>query len=260
VLPADNDYTRFSVNGNLRQLPWGTTLAGRYTYSKLKNDVEMPLTMLAANNTFPTTNPSETNFHGNVKDETASLSLTSHPTTALDTRLYWNWFDRKNHSTDIVFSPSSTSGLHCSGAPCEPELFSVESTTRASKATIASIGQNRISAGIDYTKAERERIDFVSNKDWKYFLQWKANAFDSVDARLKYQYLQRRSDYVASSGIDAYVRRFDLANVDQNPGEACGRFFARTAARSSARRRSTSTTTTRTRSSAVPRISGRSST
>ena len=48
VLPADNDYTRCSVNGNLRQLPWGTTLAGRYTYSKLKNDVEMPLTMLAA--------------------------------------------------------------------------------------------------------------------------------------------------------------------------------------------------------------------
>src|SRR4029079_11481762 len=76
--------------------------------------------------------------------------------------------------------------------------------------------QNRLSAGVDYVNAERERIDFVENTDWKYFLQWKNSSFDVLDARLKYQYLQRRSDYVASTGIDSYVRRFDLANVDQN--------------------------------------------
>src|SRR5262249_21764449 len=99
------------------------------------------------------------------------------------------------------------------------ELFELRKNDLGAEADYRLNAQNRLQGGIDYTKADRHRVDFVSNKDWKYFLQWKSNSvFDVLDARLKYQYLQRRSDFVPGppGSIDFYVRRFDLANVDQN--------------------------------------------
>ena len=50
MLPPDNELTRLGVNGNLRQLPLDSTLAGRFTYSKLTNDTVMPPTMFGPNN------------------------------------------------------------------------------------------------------------------------------------------------------------------------------------------------------------------
>src|SRR5262249_60137031 len=72
-------------------------------------------------------------------------------------------------------------------------------------------------AGYDYTHVNRNRVDFDETTDDRLFLQWKGN-YDFADMRVRYQYLQRRSHYTGESAdpIDAFVRRFDLANVNQH--------------------------------------------
>jgi MtrB/PioB family decaheme-associated outer membrane protein len=238
ILPPDNELTRFSVNGNLRQLPGASTLAGRVTYGKLTNDVLMQQTMLSTGGTNPATNPSSPSFHGEYKDTTASLSLTSHPMNALDTRVYWNYAKRDNDSTRMEFTPAQGSGLLAGGGtvftnctngsatvpatPCEPEFFHYKKNNLGIEGGYRANRANKLSAGFDYYDVDRERVDFHSNKDKKIFVEWKNSSLDTLTSRLKYQYLQRRSEFspsaavLASNPIDAFVRRFDLANVDQN--------------------------------------------
>ena len=217
VLPPDNDLTRLGINGNLRLLPLGSTAAARVTYSKLSNDVSVLPTVLSTGNTNPATASSSPTFHGEHINKTASLSLTSHPIANLDTRLYWNWASMDNKSTALRFTPTAASGLQCTGAPCVPELFHFRKNNFGAEAAYRLSAQNKLSGGVDYHDMKRERVDFHSNEDWKYYAEWKNSSLDTLDARVKYQYMQRRSDFVGSTtGIDSFVRRFDLASVNQD--------------------------------------------
>jgi MtrB/PioB family decaheme-associated outer membrane protein len=234
ILPPDNELNRISMNGNLRRLPGGSTLAARLTYSKLTNDVLMQPTMLSTGGLFRATNPSSPSFQGNLKNTTASLSLSSHPLKKLDTRVYYNYAKEDNDSTRIQFSPAAGTGLtggssnplaNCNSTatnPCVPEFFHYKKQNVGVEAGYRLTRANKFSAGFDYYDMERERIDFHSNVDRKIFIEWKNASFDTLTSRIKYQYMTRRSVYVANEAavaanpIDAFVRRFDLANVDQN--------------------------------------------
>lgn len=224
VLPADNELWRISANGNIRKLPGDSTLAGRLTYSKLTNDVAVQPTMLAAGSTNPSTASSSPLFHGEIKRTTLGVSFSSHPLPPLDTRVYYNYAKEDNDSTHIIFNPAAGTGLQCSGGPCEPEPFAYKKHNVGVEAGYRINRENKLSGGVDYYKVERERIDFTENKDWKLFAEWKNSSLDMLTARLKYQYLDRRSTYVlgptsaavVANPTEFYVRRFDLANVDQN--------------------------------------------
>jgi MtrB/PioB family decaheme-associated outer membrane protein len=241
ILPPDNEMLRISANGNVRKLPWDSTLAGRFTYSKLTNDVPVLSAMLGPNtavlpNTLPgvgsrpLTGASSPLFQGEIRKTTLGLSFSSHPMPALDTRVYWNWAEEKNHSTHLTFDPvaiatNSTGGsLACSGAACTPEPFGYKKHNLGVEAGYRVNRQNKLSGGIDWYDVERERIDFTENTDRKFFVEWKNSSLDELTGRLKYQYLTRRSTYVLGptspivilNPIELYVRRFDLANVDQN--------------------------------------------
>ena len=234
ILPPDNELNRISLNGNLRRLPGASTLAARVTYSRLTNDVLMQQTMLSTGGVFRATNPSSPSFHGNLKNTTVALSLSSHPLDNLDTRVYYNYAKEDNDSTRMQFSPAAGSGLtggsanplaNCNSTatnPCVPELFHYKKHNAGIEAGYRLTRANKLSAGFDYYDVDRERIDFHSNNDKKIFVEWKNSSLDAVTGRLKYQYMTRRSQYtaneaaVAANPIDAFVRRFDLANVDQN--------------------------------------------
>jgi MtrB/PioB family decaheme-associated outer membrane protein len=234
ILPPDNELNRISLNGNLRRLPGASTLAGRVTYSRLTNDVLMQQTMLSTGGVFRATNPSSPNFQGNLKNTTVSLSLSSHPLDNLDTRVYYNYAKEDNDSTRIQFSPAAGTGLtggssnplaNCNSTatnPCVPEFFHYKKHNIGVEGGYRVNRGNKLSAGLDYYDMERERIDFHGNEDTKIFVEWKNSSLDVLTSRIKYQYMTRRSEYsanaaaVAANPIDAYVRRFDLANVDQN--------------------------------------------
>jgi hypothetical protein len=84
---------------------------------------------------------------------------------------------------------------------------------------------NKLSGGWDYSDTSRERIDFEETQENKLYAEWKNTSFDSLSTRIKYQYLQRRSEFGygsvnpaanANNFFNYNIRRFDLNDVDQN--------------------------------------------
>ena len=217
-LPPDNDMWRLSANGNLRQLPGHSTLAGRLTYSKLESDASIPAANLWGNTGAAGV------FNGKMEKMTASVSLNSNPMDKVDTKLYVNWVDDKNKSTQVTFVPTgSLSGCILSGTTCAPELFAYKKNNLGIEAGYRLNRENRLRGGYDYVDIERERIDFIANKDNTLFVEWKNSSFENVTGRLKYQHLSRRSDYqqpsaaaIAGNPLEPFIRRYDLANREQN--------------------------------------------
>jgi MtrB/PioB family decaheme-associated outer membrane protein len=234
VLPPDNKLTRLSVNGNLRQLFWDSTLAGRLVFTNLSNDVTMQQNMLSTGNTNPATNPSAATFQGDIKRTNLSLSLSSRPTKALDTRAYLDYAKEENDSTHMSFAPAAGTGLtggssnplsNCNSTatnPCEPELFHYTKSKVGVEAGYRLTRANRFSGGLEYADIERERADFQETREHRFFAQWKNSSFDWLTGRVKYQHLSRSSHFdphvavLAANPMDLYVRRFDIASVDQN--------------------------------------------
>jgi MtrB/PioB family decaheme-associated outer membrane protein len=229
VLPADNEFWRIGANATWKKLPYESTLAARFTYGKVTSDVSVLPTTLAGNTavtpnlpanngSFPSTGASSPLFSGEVVTKTTSLSLTSRPDPKADTRVYWNWSEKENQSTRLTFTPTAASGLDCSG-PCLPEHFSYRKNNFGLEGSYRVNPENKLTAGYDYLFTWRERVDFDETKDNKFYAEWKNSSLDTLTGRIKYQYLDRNSNYVGSTSptvIDSFVRRYDLANVSQN--------------------------------------------
>jgi hypothetical protein len=84
---------------------------------------------------------------------------------------------------------------------------------------------NRLSAGYDYLDINRDRFDSEKTRENRVFVQWSNTSFASLTARLKYQFLHRRSDFLTdNAGFDAnspfylerFNRSFDVANLNQH--------------------------------------------
>lgn len=223
-LPPDNEYTKLSANGAWKQLPMGSTLAGRLTYSKTTSAFDIAGTALNTGGVFGATNPSQPQFNGDIRHTTASLSLHANPTRQIDTRLYWNWFDKDNRSPHITFTTPPT-GLNCGGLSCVTETLSYRKNNLGLDAGYRLNAQNRIVAGLDFVNLHRDRVDFDETKDRRLSLEYRNTTFDWMSARLKYQFLERRSHFLegnAGTGpadpefLNRFVARFDASNVDQN--------------------------------------------
>ena len=231
LLPPSNDMTKIAANGVLKQLPMSSTLAARYTYSKVTNSFTVQTAALnGTGGGITTAAATPATFNGNVKYETVSLSLSSSPTRALDTKAYFNWNKKDNNSTPIAYAagvfagPGAQAQVIAARAADEHNNsyrktnFGLDLGYRISK-------QNKLSGGYDWLETKRDRADYDKSKDQKVFAQLKNSALANLDVRLKYQYLQRRSDFkepfVAptdpSNGYFLYaVRRYDVSSFDQN--------------------------------------------
>ncbi|HEX2334054.1 MAG TPA: MtrB/PioB family decaheme-associated outer membrane protein [Burkholderiales bacterium] len=223
VLPPENNLVRLAVNGNLRQLPLDSTLAGRFTYSKLTNEVAMLPSMLSTGGVNAPTNPSSSQFDGELEKMTLGLAFNSRPTQALDTKLYYNWFKEDNSSTHMSFVPGTgLTGGTCTAANCSNHLFEYEKHQVGAEAGYRLTRANKLTGGLDYTDIDRERADFNNNEELRAFVEWKNSSFDWMTSRIKYQYMERSGDFnpdiatLTQNPMDLFVRRFDVANVDQN--------------------------------------------
>ena len=224
TLPPDNDLWKISANGALRTLPWGSTLAGRVTYSELTNNVGTLQAMLsgtAAAASYVATNPSDSNFNGKIKNTTVTLSLTSTPMQGLDTRLYYYYYDKKNDSNQITFN---SPGLGCPPPGCQTELFSYTKNNGGAEAGYRFNAANRLTGVIDYLYMTQNRPDYPNTTQWTYGVEWRNNSLEWLGSRLGVSYIQRRSDFAEGSAgptandppfLDRYIARFDLSNVDQ---------------------------------------------
>jgi hypothetical protein len=234
----NNDYVRLGVNGMLRQLPLNSTLSGRVTYDRNTDRVDMIDEVLNTSGSaaLTATNPSSPTFHGKVENVTSHISYESEPIRHLDTRVYYHLYWRRNSSTEIEFEvPLTTAGLVCSApsdtssatlsVACISERYRYTKHNPGVEAGYRFTHGNRVSAGFDYLHTTRNRFDADRTMDKKVFVQWSNTSFDLVTWRFKYQYLQRRSDFLTNNaGFDAnslfylerFNRSFDVANLNQH--------------------------------------------
>ena len=234
TLPIDNDYIRLGVNGALKQLPLGSTLAGRVTYSTTRSDLAIQTNALNTGGVYNATNPNVPNFTGEVAHTTASLSLHSNPSKAIDTRIYANYFKKENDSTHVDFTALAT-GLTCGrivqGATvldpgdCATETLSYRKSNFGIDAGFRVTPNNRLVFGVEYMDLRRDRIDYDETEDYKGSVEYRNTSFDMLTARLKYQYLKRDSHFLEGNAgtsssdpeyLNRYIARFDAANMDQN--------------------------------------------
>jgi len=232
----NNDYTRISASGMLRNLPLDSILSGRVTYDRITDDAEMVSEVLntSGSSVLTPTNPSSPIFEGKVENVTAQVSFTSTLARNLDTRAYYNYYRRHNTSTDIVFDVT-TAGLVCFEAgttspanvnvPCTGERYGYTKNNAGFETEYRASGGNRISAGLDYLDINRDRFDSAETGESKVFVQWSNNLLESLTARFKYQYMWRRSEFLTdNAGYDAnspfylerFNRSFDVANLNQH--------------------------------------------
>jgi hypothetical protein len=236
TLAPGNHYARVSGNGMMRQLPWNSTLSARFTYDKSSDSQDMIDAVLntTGSNVLSATDPGSQVFHGDVEDATGHVSWASLPTRRLDTRAYYNYYKRSNDSTDISFQ-TMESGLVCSApsptsstnlnVPCEGERYSYTKQNPGVETGYRLTPGNRFSANFDYLDTHRNRFDSNATRDKKTFVQWSNTSLDTLTVRIKYQYLQRRSDFqINNIGFDPndpfylerFSRSFDVANLDQH--------------------------------------------
>ena len=222
-LAPESDYLKFSVNGVLRQLPLNSTLAARISHAKTTSDFAVQTTALNTGGVFAPTNPDHVTFDGDVVHRTASLSLHSSPTRAIDTRLYWNRIEKENDSSHITFN-ALPAGLQCGGPVCTTHLFSYDKDNLGAEFGYRFNPNHRIIAGYDFVNLERDRIDFDESKDHRFSLEYRTTAAD-VGLRLKGQHLRRRSNFLeGNAGVSAndplflnrFIARYDASDLDQN--------------------------------------------
>lgn len=217
--PPDNDLTKISGNVAFKKLPMDSTLAGRFTYSKLTNSFPVLNTYLGTGGSAALTvaGASPATFNGEHKNKSAALSLTSNPMKQLDTRVYWNYYDRDNNSTPIVYTAQGI-GPH--------ELLSYRKNNLGVDLGYRINAQNKLSGGLDWTKTTREeRVDYDETKDTKVYAQLKNTSLDILGVRVKYQYTERRSNFIepfvaptdtSNDYLNWALRRFDVSSFNQD--------------------------------------------
>jgi hypothetical protein len=243
TLPSDNKMEKFALTGVLRQLPMNSTLSGRFNYNKQTNSLPVWQTQLVAQSTTvggvttttgaaPAGVASTNNFNGDVKSTSAALALTSSLTKELDSKVFWNWYERQNRSTRITYyqqtlaSNGTVNGItqfippYGYGLDYKKNNLGFDLSYRLAQA-------QKLLGGFDYTKTERNRDDFTNTKDDRFWIEYRNSMLDNLTGRAKYQYLKRRSDNVATEDpalhpdndtalVEHVFARFDVANVDQN--------------------------------------------
>jgi MtrB/PioB family decaheme-associated outer membrane protein len=254
LLPPDNDLTKLSLNGTLRQLPVNSTLAARLTWSILTNSfgVTSGGLMPTSNASPPTavgtlvTGPSFNTFEGEHETKSASLSLASAWGAGVDTKIYYNYYHTKNKSTLIEYalgglgtdaancpSPSfpstSTANRFCIG-PYPNSLFFYKKQDYGIDAGWRINRGNKVSGGVNLLEIDREREDAEKTKEDKIWLEYKNSMLEDLSGRIKVQRLERRSDLNAafppgtspfSTGntpaqVAYYFRAYDVSNADQD--------------------------------------------
>ena len=225
TLPPDNHYQRVAANATFRGWPWQSTLAARYTWSQGKSDADIPATALNSTTSpfFGATLANVNHFNGKIENQTFDISLASHPTAMVDTRIYYKYYKRNNDSTDVIFP--ATSNVACAGGPCENDLFHFTKNNFGFDAYWRFLPNNRLGGGYDYLHTDQNRIDYNKVRENKLFVEWKNTALPNLSARVKYTYLERRSDYLlGDSGVDAndaaflarFTSAFDSSDLNRN--------------------------------------------
>jgi hypothetical protein len=202
-----------------------SVLALKASIAKMESDIPLLDKVWAGNNgptfgggapiyTYTTLGLNQSNFEGDVTTTKTSLALSSKPTKKLSSKVYYDFYDKDNDSSHIVYTSLVT------GEEYENHLFEYEKHRAGIDLSYKLTTKNKLSGGYEFKTVDREREDFESTTDNKLFVQLKNTAMDNMAIKLKLQYLDRSADFTQEDlGGDAsillYQKRYDVADKVQ---------------------------------------------
>ncbi len=222
VLSPDNDYSKIAGDVSWRDLPLGSVLATSLSFANQENDYNATTigyspAMLAL---LPSLNRSS--FDGDVDNTSAAIALSSRPMAMLDTKVYYNYFERDNKSSVISY------GLPTAQTNNARELLSYDKNSAGIDVGYRLPARTKLEAGYEYRDIDRstalpafseanalfDRYDNPeSTTDDIVYAGVKNSSLDWLTAKLKYTWLDRDSDIdltnVVSGAIPIYTTRFD---------------------------------------------------
>jgi hypothetical protein len=239
-LPPDNEFNKFTISGNYRDLPWSSVISARYTWAKTTSDATLATTALNTGGVFAPTLPQEEKFDGEHVNQSLALSWTARPWTNGETRVFYYWTKLQNKSNVAEYGNAPTqplpSGLGCATAPglvppatvpgnCDGERFDYEKSNVGIDAWWKFARGQRLGAGWDYTDMDQERIDYRDARTNRFWAEYKNTMLDTLSARLKYQYINRDSTSNFSTDgltandpayLNAFTSAFDMQSSTTN--------------------------------------------
>lgn len=210
-LPADNNFAKIGADLMWRQLPLSSTFVVTGSYTNLSNDFSVdaigaPLP-IALN---------QTTFDGDITTTKLGASFTSRPLDKLDTRLFYEYYDRDNDSTVIEYADGSNADYLLGYTK---NNFGVDAGYRLPAHT-------RINGGYTFTDIDRtNRPDGENNTDNLFYLKLKNTSLSFLTAKIEYSYLNRDTDtdydltgltIFDAAYINPYVQRFDVSPKERN--------------------------------------------
>ncbi|MEO8675417.1 MAG: MtrB/PioB family outer membrane beta-barrel protein [Casimicrobiaceae bacterium] len=250
LLPPDNDLKKWALSGYIRQLPWDSAIIARFTQSKLENSFGVTSTSLKPTGNTPTgqfippgvgylvTQPDASNFNGDIKTTTANIAWNASPMAQLDTRVYYDYYDLQNRSTNVSYARGSQ-GSNCANPPANSatcftiaalpagEAFQYTKNSAGFDALWAFNRGNKLLGGFDWIGVDRDLAPAPHTDDYRYWIEYRnSGGWADLTGRLKYEYLQRRSDLdhaftnnadnVQPTTVPYYFTAYDVSNFDRN--------------------------------------------
>ena len=138
LLPPDNELQKWSVHATARELPLDSTFVLRASWGKTTDNLDLggasvatpwnsslkpATTSTQSSNLQPTavgyliTAPTSSTFDGEEKTTSVQASITSTLMANLESRVYYNYYDKANDSTPIGYAPEGSQGTNCANPP-----------------------------------------------------------------------------------------------------------------------------------------------
>jgi len=210
-LPPNNEYAKIAANVSWRKLPMMSTFLFNFSYSNLSNDFSVDELNMGT--------PAGLNqrvFEGDISHTSLSASFVSRPTEQLDTRVFYDYFDRDNDSTAIYYA----------GGDNEDHLYNYTKNNLGLDADYKLSTKTKLGAGYEYVNIDRtNRPDSENNTDNLLYLKLKNTSLDNVTLKLEYTFLDRENDenfeldeltVYDAEYIAQYVKRFDNTSKQKN--------------------------------------------
>ena len=154
----------------------------------------------------------------------------------LDSRVYYNYYDKANDSTPIGYAKGAQ-GSNCAAGATSATCFVIAADpagelfgytkNEAGLDLIYRIGpRQKLVGNYTWLKVDRDLEPAPSTTDNRFWIEYRNSMWEGLSGRLKYQYLQQRSDIDHSftnnsSGqtpaqVPYYFSAYDIADYDQN--------------------------------------------
>ncbi len=241
ALAPSNEFNKFTLTGNYRDLPWKSVLSARYTWAKTTSDSDLAPYALNTGPTYAPTLASEEQFQGRERqpvvrarvDRAAGRNrrVRASTTTGRSCRTTPTWSStatRRPRRSRAAWAAATT--RRRSGIPtttvgnCDNELYNYTKNNVGFDVWWKFARGNRLGFGYDYTNLDQDRFDYDKSRSNKLWVEYKNTMLDSLAARLKYQYVKRDSDSnLSNAGIDANDPQLpDAVHVGVRPAEQHG--------------------------------------